>query len=87
MSSPVLLILGAGPGIGKHVAESFAKNGYRIASASRKERGDEEGHIHIKADFSEPDQVASVFETVRKRFNAAPSVVVYNGKYSTAGAL
>ena len=86
MSSPVLLTLGAGPGIGKHVAQAFAAKGYRVASASRKDRGGEEGQIHITADFSTPEQVAGVFETVQKKFNAAPSVVLYNGKYSTPKA-
>ena len=80
MTSPVLLVLGAGPGIGKHVAQAFAAKGYRVALASRTDSGVDEGHIHITADFSNPEQVASVFETVQLRFNTAPSVVVYNGR-------
>ncbi len=86
MASPVLLVLGAGPGIGKHVAEAFAVKGYRIALASRTDTGVDEGQIHITADFSDPQQVARVFETVQQKFNTAPSVVVYNGmltKYTT----
>ena len=35
MSSPVLVVIGAGPGVGGHVARRFAAEGYDVALVSR----------------------------------------------------
>lgn len=79
-SSPVILILGAGPRIGASVADKFASDGYKVAVASRKGTGgkNEKGYLSIKADFSDPESVKAVFEAVEAEFNTVPSVVVYN---------
>lgn len=78
---PILLILGAGPNIGHHVAAAFASRGYRIALASRTNKSPPPNtdHIHIPVDLSKPETVPQVFETVKEKFGAAPGVVVYNG--------
>ncbi|KAF5026986.1 hypothetical protein F66182_859 [Fusarium sp. NRRL 66182] len=77
MASPILLILGAGPNIGTHVAKGFAAKGYRVALASRKAHALDDV-IHIPVDLSMPESVPNVFETVKSTLGAPPSVVVYN---------
>lgn len=77
-TKPVALILGSGPRVGASVAAKFLANGYNVAVVSRKGDKADEGILSLKADFAEPDSVASVFEKVESEFKAAPSVVVYN---------
>ena len=73
----IALILGAGPRIGVSVAERFAKDGYKVAVASRS--GKEAGSfLSLKADFTKPESVRPLFESVKSEFGAFPSVVVYN---------
>jgi NAD(P)-dependent dehydrogenase (short-subunit alcohol dehydrogenase family) len=83
MSSPVILILGAGPKIGQSVAGAFAAKGYKVAVAARSiENGiGDNGYLGIKLDLSVPANVESAFTTVTEKLGI-PSVVVYNGKYS-----
>lgn len=80
MSSPVVLILGAGPRVGAAVAERFASNGYKVAIASRSGTGkpNARGFLSLKADFSKPETIAPLFDAVKSGFGSAPSVVVYN---------
>ena len=78
MTSPVLLILGAGPNIGSHVAKAFAAKGYRVALASRKARPVDDNQLHIPVDLTKPESVPGVFEIVKAKLGSAPSVVVYN---------
>lgn len=80
MSTNIALILGAGPRVGAGVAAKFLGNGYKIAIASRKGSNSEtdEGYFSIKADFAKPESVSSVFDAVKTKFGASPSVVIYN---------
>lgn len=80
-SSPVILILGAGPNIGQHVAQAFAAKGYKVALASRtaKQETTEDG-INISSDLSDPESVVNLFSKVKESLGL-PSVVVYNGQY------
>ena len=79
--SPVILILGAGPNVGQHVARAFAAKGYKVALASRKlkEEDNTPDQVNISSDLSDPNSVATVFSKV-KILLGPPSVVVYNGK-------
>jgi len=79
-TNPVVLILGAGPRIGASVAEKFASNGYKVAVASRSGSGTktEKGFLSLKADFTKPESIPALFDTVKTEFHASPSVVVYN---------
>jgi NAD(P)-dependent dehydrogenase (short-subunit alcohol dehydrogenase family) len=76
-TSPVVLILGAGPNIGQSVARAFAAKGYRVAVASRKATSTP-GQLHIPSDFSNPSAVGTAFAKVKEALGI-PSVVVYNG--------
>lgn len=81
MPSPVILILGAGPNIGHHVAKTFAAAGYKVAIAARsvKEAESTNSQLNIPSDFTKSDDVVNAFSKVKKVFGI-PSVVVYNGR-------
>ncbi|KAI4262640.1 MAG: hypothetical protein L6R42_002182 [Xanthoria sp. 1 TBL-2021] len=83
-SSPVILILGAGPNVGQHVAQAFAAKGYKVALASRtaKEESTEDG-INISSDLSDPESVVNLFSKVKESLGL-PSVVVYNAGAATS---
>lgn len=80
-TSPVLLILGAGPNIGHAVARIFASKGYKVALAARslKEADSTDNQLNITCDFANSDDVVNAFKRVNKVFGI-PSVVVYNGE-------
>jgi NAD(P)-dependent dehydrogenase (short-subunit alcohol dehydrogenase family) len=80
-TSPIILILGAGPNIGKAVTQIFASNGYKIALAARslKETDSTDNQLNIATDLANTDDVVKAFEKVNKVFGI-PSVVVYNGR-------
>jgi NAD(P)-dependent dehydrogenase (short-subunit alcohol dehydrogenase family) len=84
MSAPVILILGAGPGIGQSVAEAFAKKGYKVALAARSMQNGtgEDGYLRLQIDFTKPENIAQAFSKVKEEFGI-PTVVVYNGTLST----
>lgn len=79
-TSPIILILGAGPNIGQHVARAFAAKGYKVALVSRqpRERDNTADLINISGDLSDPNSVIQAFSKV-KALLGLPSVVVYNG--------
>ena len=79
-TSPIILILGAGPRIGTSVAKTFAAKGYSVALASRKasQANNTANEIHIPTDFADPGTVANAFTQVKESLGI-PSVVVYNG--------
>lgn len=78
-TSPIVLILGAGPNIGQAVARKFASKGYKVALAARsvKEADTTDSQLNIPSDFSNSDDVVNAFQKVNKVFGI-PSVVVYN---------
>jgi NAD(P)-dependent dehydrogenase (short-subunit alcohol dehydrogenase family) len=53
-TAPVLLVLRAGSGIGRSVADAFAAKSYKIALAARCPKPEEStaDELHIQADFS-----------------------------------
>ncbi|MCJ1310448.1 hypothetical protein MMC25_004112 [Agyrium rufum] len=85
MSAPILLILGYGSHVGVALARSFANKGYRIATTARsaaKPSEESKDYLHVQADLSDITSVPSVFEEIKKKLGAPPSVVVYNGDIS-----
>jgi NAD(P)-dependent dehydrogenase (short-subunit alcohol dehydrogenase family) len=82
-TSPIALILGAGPNVGQAVARKFASNGYKVALAARsvKETDNTDEQLNIPTDLSKTDDVVNAFAKVMKAFGV-PSVVVYNDKSS-----
>ncbi|CAI7606797.1 unnamed protein product [Penicillium bialowiezense] len=78
-TSPVILILGAGPNIGINVARIFGSKGYKVALASRslKDQDSTSDQLNIPSDFSDPNSIVDAFSKVKAVFGI-PSVVVYN---------
>ncbi|KAK1985476.1 hypothetical protein LZ30DRAFT_708375 [Colletotrichum cereale] len=83
-TSPVVLILGAGPRVGLTAARAFASKGYKVAVATRslKEADSTDNQLNIKSDFANPSDVVNAFIKVRKELGI-PSVVVYNAGAAT----
>lgn len=66
------------------MAKSFAAKGYRIALASRKPPSfDVKDSLHVTVDLAKPADVPNIFDTVKQKWGASPSVVVYNGKHDS----
>ena len=65
--------------MGKHVAQTFAAKGYRVALAARKakEADNTTEQINVPTDLAEPDSVVKTFSEVKKLFDAVPSVSLY----------
>jgi NAD(P)-dependent dehydrogenase (short-subunit alcohol dehydrogenase family) len=78
----VILVLGSGANIGRHVARAFTAKGYKVALASRslKDKESEPGQVHFPIDLSDPASVPNLFSEVTEKLRF-PSVVVYNGEY------
>ncbi|KAK7225422.1 hypothetical protein V2G26_013425 [Clonostachys chloroleuca] len=76
----IALILGSGPRVGASVAKALSGKGYQVAIASRHGTGtkNSDGYLSLKADFTNPESIAPLFEAVKKEFHASPNVVVYN---------
>lgn len=79
MSSPILLIFGAGGNTGLAVLNKFRQGGYKTASVARnpsdalKSASDKS----YQADLSEPSNVERIFREVEKDLGQ-PTVVIYN---------
>ncbi len=78
MSSPVALILGAGPNIGASLSQAFSQEGYKVVVSSRSAKSFDGSSLAISADLTKPHTVHQVFEEVRQKFGE-PAVVIYNG--------
>lgn len=72
-----VLIIGAGPNIGKACAETFSVAGFKVAVASRTQKLDTK-YRHYVFDASKPDTVPDLFERVSADLGV-PGVVIYNG--------
>ncbi|KAF2497638.1 putative short-chain dehydrogenase [Lophium mytilinum] len=79
MSTPVLLVLGAGPKIGLSVAKAFAAKGYKVAIAARslQDGVDEDGFLRVQVDLEQTTEIEKVFAKVTESLGI-PHVVVYN---------
>lgn len=79
MSSPVILILGAGANIGTAVARKFSQEGYKVAAAARNVKKDvaDVSDLTVKADFNDPTSIKGVFDEVNSKVGI-PNVVLYN---------
>lgn len=80
MASKIVLILGAGPNIGKALIQKFSSNGFKVAIASRTIHPEvaAAADSSAKADFADPSSIKSIFENVTSELGV-PNVVIYNG--------
>lgn len=87
MSKPILVIVGAGPGVSAAVARKFGANGFRVALVARKQSTldslaaelDGQGieTLPVTADATRPETIREAFETVRERLGS-PDALLYN---------
>ncbi|KAH7305518.1 hypothetical protein B0I35DRAFT_362193 [Stachybotrys elegans] len=85
-SRKILLILGAGPGIARGVAEKFKSAGYGTAIVSRSKPADglyPADTVSIQADLRDASSIPKIFDTVKDKLGGSPSVVVYNAAAMT----
>ena len=77
----VVLILGAGPKLGDTIASAFADSGYKVALAARSlnTNSGKDRFFHVRADLSNPQAVAGVFDEVIHEIGP-PNIVIYNGE-------
>ena len=87
MDKKTIVVVGAGKGLGNHVAERFGKEGFRVVLMARNEQALEnyrkamtetgiETHVHV-ADAAHPETLAAAMEQVERQFGT-PDVLVYN---------
>lgn len=77
---PVLFIIGSGGRVGKDVAATFAKKGYRVPISSRslKDGTSPEAYLTLNLDAGKTEDIKKAFGVVRDKLGS-PTVVVYNG--------
>jgi len=87
----IALVVGTGSGLSASLARLFAKNGMKVALASRKPQkldalAREIGARHYACDASSRSDVPALFKSVTADLGA-PDLVVYNPSYRTRGPL
>ncbi|KAI9699582.1 MAG: hypothetical protein M1820_007081 [Bogoriella megaspora] len=79
----VVFFLGGGLNsrIGAETIPAFAAKGYHVAYASRslKDGRDQEGHLQLRLDLTDPGAIPGAFDRVKETFGTTPNVVIYNG--------
>ena len=91
MAKDVALIVGVGPGLGEALARRFAKGGFRVAVAARRQEAiaglarDIDGRAYA-ADATLEGEVDRLFASVQADLGA-PSVAIYNAGVSGPGGI
>ena len=95
--SKLVLVSGAGRGLGASIAESFIDSGYRVAInySSSKEKAEElsarlgDSAKSFKADITDADQVLGMCDEIQSHFGVYPAVLINNAmaKYVFNGDL
>jgi NAD(P)-dependent dehydrogenase (short-subunit alcohol dehydrogenase family) len=73
---PSVLIVGAGPRLGRVLAEAYQRIGYNVAVASRTQKLEPQFHF-FRFDARIPEMVPELFDQVRKKIGT-PDVVISN---------
>lgn len=91
---PLLVIVGAGPGVSAGVARKFGSNGFRVVLIARTERSLQRSledlrqvqieSYGITADASDPDSVKAAFAQIENLYGAT-DVLVYNAAHIAPG--
>jgi glucose 1-dehydrogenase len=84
----VVLITGAGGGIGRASVHHFASNGWRVVGVDRAEFGDDfpQNGYFIRADISNPESTEQIFEQARG-FHSTLDALVNNAAVQVAKPL
>jgi len=87
-SDPVALVTGSRKGIGRHLAEHLAGNGYRVVGCSREPlEGAIPNYEHVLADVTEEDQVVRLLAGIRERYGELAVLINNAGIASMNSAL
>ncbi|MGL4335255.1 MAG: SDR family NAD(P)-dependent oxidoreductase [Turicibacter sp.] len=82
MNKRVAFITGAGGGIGYHLANGYAQNGYQVIAIDRVEATfDNEAIDFYRVDLKSEQQIRDVFKSVLKKYGAV-HVLINNGAIS-----
>ncbi len=94
MSKKTIVVVGAGKGMGNHIAKKFAKNDFRVVLMARNEENlakyqsefEAQGfEVYTKsADASDTNSLKSAFDWVKEMFGVV-DVLAYNAAILTAG--
>ena len=80
---PVMLITGTRKGIGRHLAETYARRGYLVEGCSRGDAGFEmENYTHHQVDVADERQVKAMISSVARRHGRI-DVVLNNAAIAT----
>lgn len=94
MSKKLIVVVGAGPGIGNHVAKKFGNNNFRVVLVSRNQdalnqyveelKSQEIEAYAVVADAASTESVDAAFEQIKKDFGPV-DVLVYNAAIVQGG--
>jgi len=88
VDAPVTVITGARKGIGRHLAERYARLGHRVIGCSRREPDwSVPGYEHYSADVSSEAEVKRLFAEIRKKHGAVHHLINNAGIASMNHAL
>jgi NAD(P)-dependent dehydrogenase (short-subunit alcohol dehydrogenase family) len=77
MAQNIILVLGAGPNVGLHIAKYFGQKGFKTAAMSRNPTKELRSAVDltIKADLEDLMVVKTIFDEVKAKLGV-PNVVV-----------
>lgn len=82
INQDVVVVTGASGGIGRVIAESFAKNGYIVVAVDIAQTDFSDANIHFqKADLCSYEDICKVFKFAKERFGGV-HILVNNGAIS-----
>lgn len=94
MSKKLIVVVGAGPGIGNHVAKKFGNNNFRVVLVSRNQdalnqyveelKSQEIEAYAVVADAASTESVVVAFEQIKKDFGPV-DLLVYNAAIVQGG--
>ena len=94
MSKKLIVVVGAGPGIGNHVAKKFGENNFRVVLISRNQEALTQYVVELKsqgieaysvvADAASTESVNTAFEQIKKEYGPV-DVLVYNAAIVEGG--
>ena len=96
MSKKLVVIIGAGKGMGNHIAEKFAQEDFKVILVARRQNALEEYVKEFKmknydveykvADVSDTKSLTKIFDEIQTEFGAV-DVLVYNTAFMQGGKL
>lgn len=90
-TSPSIIVTGCSSGIGAYCARALTAEGWRVFATVRREEEraglDADGIETVLMDYTKPDTIAALVETVLARTGGRLDALFNNGAYGQAGAV